>query len=87
MKYYIIEKQSEQSFGPFDSKEDADKELGRVLEVVGDTANKLYQDIKIDVTQRMDDWVVSNQGNTIARYEIIGADQFDNPDQIPMDFQ
>lgn len=87
MKYYIVEKVSNKVFGPLESYEDANKELGRVLELVGTTAKSLYKDITINITERMDDWVVSTGGNTIARYEVIGADQFDNPDEIPVEYQ
>lgn len=87
MKSYILEKQSKKSFGPFDNKDEAQAELARVLEMVAKASTEVLNGVTIDITEQIDEWVVASQGNTIARYEIVDADQFDHPEDIPPEFQ
>lgn len=87
MSFYILEKQSKKSYGPFDTKLDAEQELGRVLEMVGKASVEALTGVKVSITEQLDEWVVSTKGQTVAKYEVVSADQFDHPEQIPEEFQ
>ena len=87
MNYYVLDKTDKKSYGPMGTKQEAQEALDKAIQLSIDVIKAAFPDLKISRVEKMEEVEVRANGNTMAVYEIISEDQFDDPSQIPDEYK
>lgn len=87
MNYYVLDKTDKKSYGPMGTKEEAQEALDKAIQLSIDVMKAAFPDIKVNRVEKMEEVEVRAQGKTMAVYEIVSEDQFDDPSQIPDEYR
>lgn len=87
MNYYVIDKTDKKAYGPMATKQEAQVHLDDAIEMSKSVMRSLFPDVDVIRTDKLDEVHITALDDTIAIFEIITEDQFDDPDQIPTEFK
>ena len=87
MNYYVLDKTDKKCYGPMGTKEEAKETLDKAIQLSIDVIKAAFPDMKVNRIEKMEEVEIRTEGKTMAVYEIISEDQFDDPTQIPEEYK